>query len=198
MVFICCLFFNCTTDVSYKVKIKEFQHALNLQFSNPMSSPLNKEDIRTFEFLEFFDINEDYKVNAKLELTPDSPIIEMKTNTERIAYFRKYGIAKFKINNKDLSLSIYKEEALGKGFDISDNLFLPFKDWTNEVTTYGAGRYINVGYPDLGESTIEIDFNKAYNPYCVYNNDFSCPFTPSENDLPIEILVGMKTYRKSH
>lgn len=194
----CCLFLSCTNKNEYNEKIKEFQYALNAQFSNPNTSPLIKEDLRTFKFLEFYEIDENFKVNAQLELTPDSPIIEMETNTDRIAYFKKYGIAKFKINNQDLSLSIYKEQPLGKGFDISENLFLPFKDWTNEITTYGGGRYINVDYPELGKSTIEIDFNKAYNPYCVYNNDYSCPFTPSENNLPIEIKAGMKIYRKVH
>lgn len=198
VVFICYLFINCTKGDNYKEEIKQFQYALNVQFSDPRVSPLKKEDMHTFEFLEFFEVDENYKVNAKFELTPDSPLIEMQTNTERIAYFKKYGIAKFNMNGKDLSLSIYKEQTMNTGFEISDNLFLPFKDLTNEITTYGGGRYINIDYPNLEESTIEIDFNKAYNPYCIYNNDFSCPITPSENYLGVEILAGMKIYRKSH
>jgi uncharacterized protein (DUF1684 family) len=39
-----------------------------------------------------------------------------------------------------------------------------------------------------------IDFNKAYNPYCAYNYEYSCPIVPLENDLDIEILAGVKKF----
>ncbi len=73
-------------------------------------------------------------------------------------------------------------------------LFLPFTDLTNSKETYGAGRYIEV--KSGNGNTITIDFNKAYNPYCAYNEAYSCPIPPKENRMAIGILAGEKTYKK--
>jgi len=74
-----------------------------------------------------------------------------------------------------------------------DYLFLRFIDKTNDETTYSGGRYLDIRIPE-GDSII-LDFNKAYNPYCAYNNAFSCPIPPSENNLPVSILAGVKVYK---
>ena len=58
-------------------------------------------------------------------------------------------------------------------------LFIPFRDATTGVETYAAGRYL-----DLNENTTgfyDLDFNRAYNPYCAYNTGYSCPIPPEEN-----------------
>jgi uncharacterized protein (DUF1684 family) len=71
-------------------------------------------------------------------------------------------------------------------------LFLPFLDNTNGDTTYGGGRYIDLRIPE--GDTIEIDFNKAYNPYCAYNSRYSCPIVPRENYLDTNIEAGVKKF----
>jgi uncharacterized protein (DUF1684 family) len=195
--FIFTLISGCSEKKStYEDEIKLFQYVLNIQFADAEKSPLKEEEIKTFKSLDFFKIDENYKVIADLELTPDAPIIEMKTNTERIPLFKKYGIAHFTINGQKLALSIYKEQKVGMSFDFSEALFLPFNDTSNGDTTYGGGRYIDIGTPSKESKTIVIDFNKAYNPYCVYNEKFSCPIPPSENNLPVAIPVGVKAYKK--
>tara|TARA_R110001583_G_scaffold145096_1_gene297103 strand:- start:40050 stop:40667 length:618 start_codon:yes stop_codon:yes gene_type:complete len=192
-------FSNCTSKkASYEDEIKLFQYVLNIQFADAEKSPLKEEDIKTFKSLDFFKIDENYKVIATLELTPNAPIIEMKTNTERIPLFKKYGIVHFTINGQKLALSVYKEQKTGMSFDFSEALFLPFNDTSNGVTTYGGGRYIDIEIPLKENKTMVIDFNKAYNPYCVYNEKFSCPIPPSENNLPIAISAGVKAFEKQH
>ena len=71
-------------------------------------------------------------------------------------------------------------------------MFLPFLDATNGVETYGGGRYLDMKVPKSNE--VIIDFNKAYNPYCVYNHEYSCPIVPLENELDVEINAGVKKY----
>ena len=69
-----------------------------------------------------------------------------------------------------------------------DGYFLPFRDSTSGKTTYGAGRYIDLEpNPD---GSVTIDFNMAYNPYCAYNDSYSCPLPPVENWLQIPIEAG--------
>jgi uncharacterized protein (DUF1684 family) len=70
-----------------------------------------------------------------------------------------------------------------------DYLFLPFSDQTTGVTSYGGGRYLDVRIPQ--GDTILLDFNRAYNPYCAYNEKYSCPRIPPENHLEVAIPVGV-------
>ena len=79
--------------------------------------------------------------------------------------------------------------------EYEDYLFIPFNDLTNGNETYDAGRYMDLETTD--ENTIVIDFNKAYNPYCAYNDEFSCPIPPRENDLDVEIIAGVLAYKKN-
>ena len=190
---------NCTTKkTSYEDEIKLFQYSLNIQFADAEKTPLTVEDLKTFKSLDFFKIDENYKVIANLELTPDAPIFEMKTTTERIPLYKKYGIAHFTINGQKLALSIYKEQKIGMSFANYETLFIPFNDTSNGITTYGGGRYIDMEAPSKDSKTIVIDFNKAYNPYCVYNDKYSCPIPPSENNLSIAISAGVKAYSEHH
>jgi uncharacterized protein (DUF1684 family) len=72
---------------------------------------------------------------------------------------------------------------------------MPFRDATSGQETYASGRYI-----DLKENTsgvYDLDFNRAYNPYCAYNSTFSCPVPPAENVLKVPIRAGEKNYNSS-
>lgn len=79
-----------------------------------------------------------------------------------------------------------------------NHLFLPFTDLTSGEETYDNGRYIDLETVDIKNKTVEIDFNKAYNPYCAYvSYTYNCPIPPKENYLPVAILAGEKNYGKS-
>lgn len=187
----------CTSQNSaYTDEIKLFQYELNTEYADASESPLTAEDLKTFKALDFFEINEMYKVTAQFELTPNSPVFELKTTTDRLPLYRKYGIATFTLDGKKHSLSIYQSQDLMNSLEYENYLFLPFNDATNGKSSYGGGRFIDLEIPTAGSKTIIIDFNKAYNPYCAYNHKFSCPIPPKENSLNILIEAGVKAYKK--
>ena len=75
----------------------------------------------------------------------------------------------FSVKGQAAILQVYVSE---EGFDY----FVPFVDATAPEETYGAGRYLEPG--DLGDGKLYVDFNLAYNPYCAYNDNWSCPLPP--------------------
>ncbi|WP_456460882.1 DUF1684 domain-containing protein [Lutibacter sp.] len=191
------LFINCSPKkISYEDEIKLFQYKLNTEFADAEKSPLTEEDLKTFKTLDFFKTDKNYKVEAEFELTPNTPVFEMQTNTDRLPLYRKYGVAHFTLNGEKFKLNIYQSQDLIVNPEFEDYLFLPFNDTTNGSSTYGGGRYIDLKFPPKESKTIVIDFNKAYNPYCAYNDTYSCPIPPPENNLPIDIPVGVKAYKK--
>lgn len=193
------IFISCSEKKSsYEDEIKIAQYKLNTQYADKNESPLTKEDLKTFKALEFFEIDKSYRVEAEFELTPNSPVFEMQTTTDRLPLFRKYGIARFTLNGKEVELSLYHPQKLTHSVESEDFLFLPFNDATNGNLSYGGGRYIDLEIPSEESTTIVIDFNKSYNPYCAYNGKYSCPIPPSENNLKIAIPAGIKAYGKHH
>lgn len=117
----------------------------------------------------------------------------MKTTTERLPVYDKYGTLTFELDDKTYKLSVYQSHSLRNNKKYKNYLFLPFTDLTNGNETYGGGRYIDFTIPD--SDVVVIDFNKAYNPYCVYSDKYSCPIPPKENHLPIKITAGIKNYK---
>ena len=180
-------------DDSYKAEINKWQEEQNAEFKNPKTSPLRAEDLAKFTALEFYDINRDYEVEATLELNSNQKEFGMKTTTNRLPIYVKYGVASFKLKGKDLKISIYKNVELAKREKYKDYLFMLFTDNTSGTTSYAGGRYIDLRIPKSGNK-LTIDFNKAYNPYCAYNHKYSCPIPPEEDHLDIEILAGVKAF----
>ena len=184
---------SCGKKTGYESEIKEFQYKLNLEFANKKTSPLTEEGLKTFSGLDFFKIDKKYRVIAKLELTPNSKIFQMKTTTTELQLYKKYAIAHFELDGKQLSLNLYESLELENNPEYKNFLFLPFNDNSNGTLTYGGGRFIDLQIP-ADNSSIIIDFNEAYNPYCAYSHRYSCPIPPAENSLPISILAGVKAY----
>jgi len=172
--------------------IRAFQKNLNEVFKNPDTSPLPDRYRKDFERLSFFAPDTNLIVEAHIELTPNAIPFDMPTTTERTAREVVYGIAHFELNGKQQQLEIYqnKELMLEEGYE--DYLFLPFTDATNGNTTYEGGRYLDLRIPS--GTTIELNFNKAYNPNCVYNKKYSCPLVPSVNALNVKIEAGVKAF----
>lgn len=189
-------FISCAQEkmLSHTEEIEQFQYKLNVEFSDKKTSPLKKKDFKKFKSLHFFPINETYKISADFERTPDEPIFEMQTTTERKPLYTQYGIATFSFEGKEFSLRIYQNQKLMLDPEYADHLFIPFNDLTNGAESYDGGRYIDLQIPK--DNTIVIDFNKAYNPYCAYNDKYSCPIPPRENDLALEIKAGILIFEK--
>ena len=185
---------SCKEQKRYIPNLTEFQKELNASFKDVTKSPLTKNDRQNFVSLDFFDFDSSYVVKAVLIPSSKDSIFNMKTNSDRMHSYNKYGKIKFKLYENYFELSVYKDNELVTD-QTDDELFLPFYDNTNGITTYSGGRYIDLKFSN--DSIISIDFNKAYNPYCVYNYKFSCPIVPSENYIASEIKAGVKDYNKN-
>lgn len=172
----------------------EWQRQQNADFKDASKSPLTNRDRKLFRSLDFFPFDSTYIVSAKLKVTPDTPFFKMKTTTDRLSEERVYGIVSFTLNGKSYQLNVYQGKENLEDPEYVDYLFLPFLDDTNGGTSYGGGRYIDLRIPETDR--ISIDFNKAYNPLCVYNVKYSCPIVPRVNYLDTEVKVGMRNYIK--
>ena len=171
---------------------EKFQTELNKSYADSLKSPLTKEDLKAFKGLDFFSINEKYIVEATFIRTKKEKPFGMKTTTSRTPLYKKYGELHFEIDGKALKLNVYQNVDLNKKPGYEDYLFLPFSDLTCGKESYIGGRYVDMKIQK--GKTWTIDFNKAYNPYCAYNYEYSCPIVPLENDLNIEILAGVKKF----
>ena len=171
-----------------------FQKHLNIEFANPEESPLTSEDIKKFKALEFFKIDTTFVIEAEFVRTPYESSFSMPTTTDRMPIYVKYGEAYFELEGQSFKLNIYQNQELITKAEYVDYLFIPFTDATNGETSYGGGRYLDLRIPT--GKTITLNFNKSYNPYCAYNGKYSCPIPPSENDISVAILAGVKAYKK--
>ena len=179
------------TAQNYHDIIDKHRAAYKADFIKDSRSPLNESD---FKDLHFFDPDSTFRVLATVELLANQQIFNMPTYDGTSKEFIRYAKVKFKLSDKQLTLTLYKNIALSINPAYKDLLFLPFTDLTNQHTTYGGGRYIDLSLNDIKNKRIVIDFNKAYNPYCAYSDGYRCPVPPEENDLPTEILVGEKNF----
>lgn len=178
---------DCSVEQSRKV-----QEHLDQEFANPAESPLKRKDLKKFKGLDFFPISEAFCVRAKFVRTENEQPFLMKTTTARTPEYVKYGEVHFEIDGKSYRLNVYRNIELTKKEAYKDDLFLPFRDATNGEESYEGGRFIDLKVPQ--GQWITIDFNTAYNPYCAYNHNYSCPIVPSENNLEVAIKAGVKKF----
>jgi uncharacterized protein len=176
--------------------ILAFQKKLNDEYKNREESPLEPKDFKKFKGHVFFPINLDYRVTARLTITEGTPFFAMKTTTSRLATERIYGYVEFALAGKSFKLPVYQSQDLMKTAEYADYLFFPFTDLTNGKQSYTGGRYIDLRIPAAGQDLV-IDFNTAYNPYCAYSDRFSCPIVPAENQMDVEVPVGVM-YKERH
>ena len=146
---------------------------------------LNSELVKNFKGIERFPIDESWKINAKFEAYNPAKEIEVPNVLGQISKEKSPGAVVFERNG-----NTHKIDAVDEG---GDRLFLIIADQTSGDETYGGGRYVDVEIPGEG-STVLLDFNKAYNPYCAYNTRYSCVIPPEENRLEVRIEAGEKVF----
>ena len=192
------LFVSCNSqDKRPLIGETEYQQKLNAVFKDASKSPLKNKDLKSFKGLDFFPVDSSYIIIASIEKTPDTPFLGMATNTEEKSYYRKFGILTFTLKEKEMQLTLYESLEESENPVFEDYLFLPFTDETSGSDSYGGGRYMDVFKSKINTNgTLELNFNNTYNPYCAYNDDYSCPLTPRDNHLSMEILAGVKDFKK--
>jgi uncharacterized protein (DUF1684 family) len=184
-----------TAQPGYKKTIEKWRKEYKQAFITEERSPLKANDTTD---LRFFEINENYKVTATVNLTPDSKPFEMPTYSGKTKTFRQYGTAMFIIHDTVITLSIYQNLKLLEDPKHKNHLFIPFTDATSYVETYAGGRYLDIETGDIVENKLIIDFNKCYNPYCAYATGYNCPIPPIENRMDVAIKAGEKLFAGKH
>jgi len=175
----------------------EYQQKLNASCKDASISPLKKKDLKNFKGLDFFPVDSSFVVIAKLTKILDAPTFQMATTTDRKPIYKEYGILNFNLKGKVFELTIYQSQDDLRDEKYKDYLFLPFTDDTSGNESYGGGRYMDVMTTDeKSNGTILLNFNNTYNPYCAYNEKYSCPLTPRKNHLDLEVTAGIKVFKK--
>jgi uncharacterized protein (DUF1684 family) len=133
--------------------------------------------------LAYFPIDPAYDAPASLTPSDDRTVIDMPTSTGAPRKMRKAGTLTFSLKGQPYSITAF--------YDLTgtpDHLSVMFSDLTSGTETYAAGRYLDLDRNPTG--IYELDFNRAYHPYCYYNLTYECPYPPPENRLKIPIRAG--------
>ena len=150
------------------------------------------------KYFRFFPISKSYNVSCSFEKINDSIGFTMKTSANTLQHYLKYGLLHFSISGIACQLYVYHSTSLMKTEKYRDYLFVPFTDSTTGDESYGSGRYLEFYIPDIQNNSLQLDFNKAYNPYCAYSTGFHCPIPPKENSLAVAIKAGEMVFGKKH
>ena len=152
-------------------------------FGGHHQSPLTREQRRSFTGLKYFPENEALRLEVQVDEFPVKEQIQMQTTTGDVQTYERFGRFHVQVDGQDAELTIYQSP---------NGYFLPFVDSLAGQETYPAGRYLE---PEpLPGNRFLVDFNLAYNPYCAYNEMWSCPITPFENRVKVPIRAGEKIY----
>lgn len=143
------------------------------------------ETRRNFRGIETFPYDERYRVEARFEPYVPAHDIAIPNVLGTVEKQPSPGALVFELGGKTYRLDPVLETG-------ETDLFVIFGDQTNGHATYGGGRFL-YAKSAVGGKTI-LDFNRAYNPPCVFTPYATCPLPPKENKLPIRVEAGEKTY----
>jgi len=177
---------SCTrAPVSYTDEIAQRRADVDA-YMRSSDSPVPPEKRASFPPLPYYRIDESYRVPAALKVIRGDQVLEMSTSTGAPRRMRRVGTLAFTLKEQPLTLTAFAEADDTR----LARLFVPFGDLTNGLETYQGGRYLDL---DLkGSGVYDLDFNRAYHPYCVFNPTYECPVPPKENRLPAPIRAGEK------
>jgi uncharacterized protein (DUF1684 family) len=164
-------------------ELEQFRASKDDFFAHHPQSPLTPGQKRDFHGLDYFDENKDLQIEVHVDKFPEQEQIMIQTSTGQNQSYIRYGKFTFSVDGQQAELTLYASD---NGF------FLPFVDALAGKETYPAGRYLEPE-PLPGDRFL-VDFNMAYNPYCAYNEMWSCPLTPPENRLKVPIRAGEKMF----
>jgi uncharacterized protein (DUF1684 family) len=173
-----------TKELTYDEEIAGWQADKNAFMRESSESPVPKDQRGTFPPLIYFAINQEYRVPASLTVNRGQDILDMPTSTGLRRKMQRVGALEFTLKGERAKLTAFVEAA--------DNdlrrLFVPFGDRTNGTETYPGGRYLDLDRTVSG--VYDLDFNRAYHPFCLYNPTYDCPIPPRENRLGVPIRAG--------
>ena len=172
-------------------RVLKWRKERDVFFKSHQRSPLLPQDKKNFNGLKYYFFDPQYVFSGEIErfnfhINNPKYYATFLTNKGTNKRYIRYGKFHFQLAGKEYTIEIYKSI-------LSDTLFIPFKDKTNEKETYEGGRYIDAEI--LPDYKMVLDFNMAYQPSCAYNEKFVCALPPRENMLDIDIQAGEKNYK---
>lgn len=185
------------TDSAYAAKIQGGRRAKNQQFRTAATSPLTAAQKPTFDSLRYFRPDVNFKVEGHLHRNDaaTAPIVTLARTDGGTDAYRVWATTDFTLPGQTQQQRLQLLQKVTPAGP-KEPLFLPFADASNGRDTYAGGRYLDLPVPEAGAQEIELDFNLAYNPFCVYNPGFSCPLPPAENKMSVAIEAGEQVFRK--
>jgi uncharacterized protein (DUF1684 family) len=170
--------------VAYPDQIAAWHEEKDHFMRSSPDSPVPPEARGAFAPLKYFPTDESYRVPAELTVARGEDVLEMPTSTGERRRMRRIGRLGFTLKGQPMTLTAFVEA------DQTDvrRLFVPFGDLTNGTETYAGGRYLDLDRTATG--LYDLDFNRAYHPFCVYNKSYDCPIPPAENRLQVPIRAG--------
>ena len=175
-------------DEAYLGRLREARRQKDQTLHTAADSPIPDAQRATFAGLRYFAPVAGFRVVARLTRQPVLLPQPLAMSLGAPESYQRWGSAEFELSGQPQKLTLLQKAG-------DQQLFVPFTDPTNGQQTYGAGRYIDVPLPAAEATEIELDFNQAYNPYCAYNHDYSCPKPPAENRLTVPVAAGEQAYQ---
>ena len=169
---------------SHAERISAERELKERMFRDPSVSPIPPGRDGEFLPLSYYPIDDAFSVPAALKLAAERPVFEMPTSTGKLRRMERVGVLEFTLKGQPMSLGAFVEAGTSR----ITRLFVPFADATTGTETYAAGRYLDIDPTSTG--LYEVDFNRAYNPYCAYNESYDCPFPPPSNRLKLPVRAG--------
>jgi hypothetical protein len=172
---------------SYEESVARAREAKDAMLRESGESPIPPEKRASWPPLQYFPVDQSYRVPAALKPPAgEAQVIVMPTSTGQQRQMRRAGTLEFAAQGQPLRLSAFSDIES----QVAQRLFVPFGDLTNGKESYPGGRYLDLDPTPTG--LYEIDFNRAYSPYCAYNPQYDCPYPPPENRLKVPIRAGEK------
>jgi len=153
-------------------------------------SPIPMQSRADFEGLDYFPPDPGYYFELEIHPHENKQIVGVQDTAGNTQEMVRWGEFRFTIEGEEYKLQAYQSNPS------EARLFIPFRDATSGEETYGAGRYLDLE-PErhlTADGKWIVDFNKAYNPWCAYSENYVCPFVPPENWLQVPIRAGEKKY----
>ncbi|MBN1438871.1 MAG: DUF1684 domain-containing protein [Anaerolineales bacterium] len=159
-------------------------------FGRHPQSPIPPAERAGFRGLDYYPPDPGMRFELELSEHTEKKAVRMAYSKGAERDYIRWGEFRFVVDGKECTLQAYKSNA------DEDRLFVPFRDETSGKETYGAGRYLDLhaAMDRTADGKWVLDLNHAYNPWCVYSEDFTCPIVPLENRLAVPIRAGEKNY----
>ena len=179
-------------EVPYADEINAWHTTKDQFMRESADSPVLPEQRASFPPLTYFPVMPEYRVPAALTVAASDTVIDIPSSNGQPRPHRRVGTLEFSLKGQPLTLTAFVEV----GQQDMRRLFVPFGDLTSGTETYPGGRYLELERTATG--IYDLDFNRAFHPFCYYNPKYDCPYPPRENRLAIPVRAGEKMGPAGH